>query len=117
MVRLLNFLPKLVIQLRMRTQACSSKKEKEMVIFLVYVDGLIITGDDERDIYQTRENLSIYFQMKEIGELKHFLGLEVDHTDEELFLWQQKYISNMLQKFSLLECKQVSTTIETNAKI
>ena len=84
---------------------------------LVYVDDLIITGDDEREIYQTRENLSVRFQMKEIGELKHFLSLEVDRIDEGLFLFQQKYTIDMLQKFSMLEWKQVSTTMETNAMI
>ncbi|XP_022930089.1 uncharacterized protein LOC111436575 [Cucurbita moschata] len=55
--------------------------------------------------------------MKELGELKHFLGLEVDCTDEGLFLCQQKYTRDMLQKFNMLECKQASTLIETNAKI
>ena len=44
--------------------------------------------------------------MKELGELKHFLGLEVDRTDEGLFLCQQKYTRDMLQKFNMLECKQ-----------
>ena len=45
---------------------------------LVYVDDLIIIGDDEDGILRTRENLAVRFQMKELGELKHFLGLEVD---------------------------------------
>ena len=54
--------------------------------------------------------------MKELEELKH-LGLEVDCTDEWLFLCQQKYTRAMFQKFGMLERKQVSTPMETNAKI
>ena len=53
---------------------------------LVYVDDLIITGDDETEILRTKENLSIRFHMKELGQLKHFLGLEIDLTQAGIFL-------------------------------
>lgn len=89
----------------------------KLAIVLVYVDDLIITGDDEGEVHQTRENLSVRFQMKELGELKHFLGLEVERTKEGLFLCQQKYTRDVLQKFGMMECKPVSTPIEPNAKI
>uniref|UniRef100_A0A2N9IT58 Integrase catalytic domain-containing protein n=1 Tax=Fagus sylvatica TaxID=28930 RepID=A0A2N9IT58_FAGSY len=83
---------------------------------LVYVDDLIITGDDEDEIRRTRENLAVHFQMKELGELKHFLGLEVDHVNDGLFLCQHKYAKEMLQKFGMLDCKPISTPVEVNAK-
>ena len=92
-------------------------REEKLAIVLVYVDDLIITGDDEPEIRQTKENLSVRFQMKELGELKHFLGLEVDRTEEGLFLCQQKYAKELLQKFGMLECKPISTPMEANAKL
>jgi hypothetical protein len=45
---------------------------------MVYIDHLIVTRDDTKDIGQIRENSAARFQMKELGELKHFLGLEVE---------------------------------------
>ncbi|XP_020104098.1 uncharacterized protein LOC109721092 [Ananas comosus] len=54
------------------------KQQEKISIVLVYVDDLIITRDDEEEINSIRENLSIRFQMKELGELRHFLGLEVE---------------------------------------
>jgi hypothetical protein len=54
------------------------------------VDDLIIIGDDELKIIQTKKNLSIHFQMKELGELKHFFGLEVDCKSKGIFVCQQK---------------------------
>ena len=45
---------------------------------VLYVDDLIITGDYSEGIQRTKENLSVWFQMKELGELNHFLGLEVE---------------------------------------
>ena len=70
--------------------------EVKMAIVLVYVDDLIITSDDEAEVRQTKENLAVRFQMKELGELKHYLGLEANHTKEGLFLCQQKYAKGLL---------------------
>ncbi|KAJ9692429.1 hypothetical protein PVL29_011471 [Vitis rotundifolia] len=61
----------------------------KLAIVLVYVDDLIITGDDVEEICRTKENLSVRFEMKELGQLKHFLGLEVDRTHEGIFLYQK----------------------------
>lgn len=63
------------------------KKDKiEIIIILMYVYDLIIIRNDEREIYKAKENLSISFQMKELGELKHFIGLEVNYIKEGLFM-------------------------------
>jgi len=45
--------------------------EEKVAIVLFYVNGLIIIGDDESKILETKENLSVCFQMKEFRELLH----------------------------------------------
>nr|CAD1817267.1 unnamed protein product [Ananas comosus var. bracteatus] len=80
------------------------------------IDDLIITGDDEEEINSTRENLSICFQMKELGELRHFLRLEVEHIKDGLFLCQQKYAKDLLQRYGMLNCKPISTPMEPNIR-
>jgi len=55
-------------------------KGEKLAIVLVYVDDLIIIGDYEEGIFRTKENLSVRFQIQELRQLKHFLGIEVDHT-------------------------------------
>ena len=92
-------------------------QEGKLSIVLVYVDDLIITGDEKDEIQRTRANLSVRFQMKELGELKHFLGLEVERTDRGIFLGQQKYVRDILQKFGLAGCKPISTPMEPNLKL
>ncbi|GKV15082.1 hypothetical protein SLEP1_g25883 [Rubroshorea leprosula] len=84
---------------------------------LVYMDELIVIENDIEEILQTKENLSVWFQMKELGELKQFLGLEVDQTKESIFLCQQKHALDLLKKFGMLECKPISTPIEMNARL
>ena len=93
------------------------EKESRLVIVLVYVDDLIITGDFYEEIQRARENLSVQFQMKEFGELKHFLGLEVERTKEGLFLRQQKYTKDLLQWYGMLDCKPISTPMDPNVRL
>ncbi|XP_057540751.1 uncharacterized mitochondrial protein AtMg00810-like [Amaranthus tricolor] len=84
---------------------------------LVYVDDLIITGDLVEEISRTRENLSVRFQMKELGELKHFLGLEVEKVREAMFLCQHKYAREILEANKILNCKPLLTPMEPNNKL
>ncbi|KAF7804256.1 Retrovirus-related Pol polyprotein from transposon TNT 1-94 [Senna tora] len=90
---------------------------KKLAIVLVYVDDLILTGDCEEESLQTKENLSVRFQMKELGQLNHFLGLEIDRSEEGIFLHQRKYSKDLLKKFGMLHCKPISTPMETNARM
>ncbi|KAE8666178.1 Detected protein of unknown function [Hibiscus syriacus] len=55
--------------------------------------------------------------MKELGQLKNFLGLDVDRTSERIFMCQQKYAKDLLERFGMLECKSNSTPMEPNVKI
>jgi len=91
-------------------------EDGRLAIVLVYVDDLIITGDYSEEIQRTRENLSIRFKMKELGELKHFFGFEVERTKEGLFLGQQKYAKD-LPKYEMLDCKPISTPMDPNVRL
>lgn len=62
--------------------------EGKLITIVAYVDDLILTSDDEEEIRGTRENISICFQMKKLGQLNHFFVLEVDRIEEGVFLCQ-----------------------------
>jgi hypothetical protein len=59
-----------------------------VTVLVVYVDDIIITGDDfvERD--KLRKRLSTEFKIKELGKLKYFLGIEVVHLEKGIFISQ-----------------------------
>ena len=50
-----------------------------MEILLLYVDDMIITGNDENEILQLKNLLNATFKMKDLGRLTYFLGLEVEY--------------------------------------
>ena len=52
--------------------------------------------------------------MKELEELNHFLGLEVERTKEGLFLCQEKYARDLLQKYGMFDYKPLALPIEMN---
>ena len=55
--------------------------------------------------------------MKELGELKHFLGLEVERTKKWLFLDQQKYAKDLLQRYEMIDYKPMFTPMDPNVKL
>ncbi|GJX15623.1 ribonuclease H-like domain-containing protein [Tanacetum coccineum] len=81
---------------------------------LVYVDDLVITGNDELEIKNFKRFLKNKFKIKDLGELKYFLGIEVLKTKTGLCLTQRKYCLELLDDFGLLGCKPVMTPLHEN---
>ncbi|KAL7589888.1 hypothetical protein Lser_V15G40189 [Lactuca serriola] len=94
------------------------KTEGEKVsIVLVYVDDLIIIGDLDEVIVQLKENVCTRFHMKDLGKLRHFLGLEIEYEVGDIILHQQKYSSDLLKHFGMFNCKPAVSPRDTNAKL
>ena len=56
---------------------------------------MIITGDDLNDIQELKHFLSQKFEMKDLGYLSYFLGLEITHFTDGLYITQAKYASDL----------------------
>ena len=57
------------------------------------------------------------FEMTDLGVMKYFLGMEVLQSSDGIFICQQKYISDILNRFKMQDCKPVSTPISTGVKL
>ncbi|XP_071708748.1 uncharacterized protein [Rutidosis leptorrhynchoides] len=76
------------------------KLEKDLFLaILVYVDDIIITGNNESEIKQFKTYLSSKFKIKDLGKLKYFLGIEVLNYKDGVCLNQRKYCLELLQDF------------------
>jgi hypothetical protein len=89
----------------------------KVTTLIVYVDDMIITGDDLEEITRLQEQLAIEFEMKNLKGLKYFLGIEVTRSKHGIFLSQQKYILDLLSEVGLLDCKPADTPIIQNHKL
>jgi len=88
-----------------------------VTVLLVYVDDIVVTGNDEERMTRLKECLIKEFEIKDFGRLKYFLGIEVAHSKEGIFISQQKYIVDLLTEIGLLGCKVDTTPIEFNHKL
>ena len=88
-----------------------------VTILIVYVDDIIITGDNDKEIRKQEEQLAISFEVKKLGALKYFLGIEVAQSSSGYLMTQQKYILDLLNETKVLQGKANSTPIETNHKL
>ncbi|RVW82645.1 Retrovirus-related Pol polyprotein from transposon RE1 [Vitis vinifera] len=92
-------------------------RQGKLTTLIVYVDDMIITGDDSKEIARLQEQLASEFEMKNLGGLKYFLGIEVARSKRGIFLSQRKYILDLLTKVGLLDCKPTETPIIPNHKL
>ncbi|XP_059664076.1 uncharacterized mitochondrial protein AtMg00810-like [Cornus florida] len=84
---------------------------------LVYVDDIIVIGNDEKEKEALRKFLIKEFEIKKLGRLKYFLGIELAHSREGIFISQQKYVTDLLRETGKPACKPSSTPIDPNHKL
>ncbi|PNX72737.1 retrovirus-related Pol polyprotein from transposon TNT 1-94, partial [Trifolium pratense] len=89
------------------------KKDHIVAYFLVYVDDLLLTGNSSTFLNNFKTTLAAKFSLKDMGRPSHFLGVELLPTSSGIFLSQQHYIRDILQKGNMLDAKPVCTPMST----
>ncbi|GKD87856.1 ribonuclease H-like domain-containing protein [Tanacetum coccineum] len=93
---------------------CGQNDETDKGVFLallVYVDDIIITGNNVAEIENFKVFLKYKFMIKDLGKLKYFLGTEVFDTERGICLNQRKYVLDLLSEYGMLACKPVDTPL------
>ncbi|CAN1158567.1 Retrovirus-related Pol polyprotein from transposon TNT 1-94 [Linum perenne] len=85
-----------------------------ITILIVYVDDIIITGNDNEEIKKLKSRLSSEFELKDLGEMKYFLGMEVARSCKGLIISQRKYVLDLLHETGMLGCKPADTPMQPN---
>ena len=93
------------------------RTDKGTILLLLYVDDMIITGDDLSGIQELKDFLSQQFEIKDLGHLSYFLGHEITHSTDGLYITQAKYASDLLSRVGLTDSKTVDTPVELNAHL
>jgi hypothetical protein len=81
-------------------------------LILLYVDDMLITGDDPDYIAFVKARLCDQFMMSDLGPLSYFLGLEVESTAAGYYLSQAKYIQDLLTRSGLTDTRTAATPME-----
>ena len=84
---------------------------------LIYVDDILITGNDPEAINALKRFLHGHFKIKDLGNLKYFLGIEVSQSKKGIFISQRKYALEILKDSGLLGARPVEFPMEQNVKL
>ena len=83
----------------------------------MYVDDIILTGDDFEEMNKLKKNLLTEFKIKDLGSLRYFLGMEIARSKKGIVVSQRKYILDLLEETCMSGCKPSDTPIEFNLKL
>nr|KAJ0217090.1 hypothetical protein LSAT_V11C300105640 [Lactuca sativa] len=86
-------------------------KGSDMVLVQIYVDDIIFSSPNEKLSKEFAEIMSQRFETSMMGKMTFFLGLEVQQQKSGISICQSKYISDLLVKYSLSDCKSASTPV------
>jgi hypothetical protein len=88
----------------------TKKVGSHLIILVLYVDDLILTSSDSKLLNHVKTNLKNKFEMKDLGFLHYFLGLQVLQTNEGIFLSQSKYACELFHHFRMESRVKISAT-------
>lgn len=84
---------------------------------LVYVDDIILAGNDIQHIEATKQLLGKQFKLKDMGKLKYFLGIEVARSRAGIVLSQRKCALEVLEDSGFLGSKPTKFPVEHNLSL
>lgn len=89
------------------------ERNKKRVYIVVYVDDVVVASEDESELESVYHEFSKHFETTELGQLKYFLGLEVERDKNGVYsVSLQGYIQQTAERFGLGDSKPVRTPMD-----
>jgi hypothetical protein len=89
------------------------------IILAMWVDDLIIFGKDMVSINALKEQLNEEYEMKDLGDVKYFLGLQVyrDRERKIIHISQSRYNRTILERYGMEDSKPANTPLSSSAQL
>ena len=102
---------------RSSADPCLYVDTKRNIYITIWVDDLLIAGKNGRDIAAVKAQLAKEFEMKDLGELTHFLGMRITRTNGKIAIDQGSYIRQVLERYRMSDSKPVSTPLAPGMRL
>jgi len=105
---------------RCEYDSCAYFKQSDNPTYLLlYVDDMLIVAKNKTHIQKLRAQLKKEFEMKDLGETKKILGMEItrDRGSGRLWLSQENYVLKVLERFNMAEERPVTTLFAGHFKL
>lgn len=90
---------------------CVYVDKNSKTFIVVYVDDILIFSNDRARERKVKQRLSEEFKLKDVGEARYCLGLEIQRDKKSIILSQSGYIVETLKRFGMSDCKPVNTPL------
>ena len=89
------------------------------IFLLLYLDDMLIAAKSMYEVNRFKSLLRKEFEMKDLGAAKKILGMEIRRNRKARKLWlsQKNYIKKVLEKFSMLDAKPMSTPLANHFRL
>lgn len=91
--------------------------EHETLLIIIWVDDLIIAASKMNLLETFKDTMKSKFNMKDLGKISNFLGIQFVQKENEIRMNQKGYIQRMLERFGMSECKPRSSPCELKTDI
>jgi hypothetical protein len=93
------------------------RQGRDILIVQVYVDDIVFGGSSNSLVARFADDMSREFEMRMIGELQFFLGLQIKQSKEGTFVHQAKYTNDIVRKFKMEDSKAMATSMSTTTAL
>lgn len=87
------------------------------LIVAIYVDDFLIFWKNKNTLKRLKHALCTTFEMKDLGTAKSCIGLNLTYDDGGISLDQKSYILDVIERFGMVNCKQIATPSNMNQKL
>lgn len=87
-------------------------RNTKKVYLIVYVDDFLVGSESEAELVRVQKQLSQHFEIVDLGDVKHFLGLEVRRENEVFSVSLANYIDKLVARVGLSEAKTARTSMD-----
>jgi len=102
---------------RRKVDIILSRKEsgKHFILVQIYVDYIVFGATNECLHREFSEMMQNEFKMSTMERLKFFLGLQVKQCKDKIYIYQHKYIKELLKKFRMERSKPMKTSMHSSS--
>ena len=93
------------------------REDNKLIVAQVYVDDIIFRLTKDELAHSFSKLMQVELEMSMIGELNHFLELQIRHQESSIFLFKSKYAKNLMKKFGFEYTSSIRTPMSLNIKL
>lgn len=87
------------------------------MIISLYLDDLLMTRSNANVIEEFKVDMMREFEITNLGQMAMFLGMKIKQKENWAFIRQNKYVKEILKKFKIKRCKNMSTPMNQREEL